>query len=132
MQPVDPGARQIGERRYVCFAREPFRLEAAHLAGRGCRPVHALPADNGTHRQIAGEPFGVVDVLISSKAAVHSLAQEAHQLVPNVRLAPPVAEGCGGHRSQGQSVVQIAIGEQDAVRDPAARSISMRILKSGP
>ena len=119
MHPVDPGAGQIRERREVRLGGQPLGLEAAHLAGRGRRPVDALPADDGAHRRIAGEPLGVVDVFVAGEPAVDRLAQQAQQPVANVLSTPPLGEGRSGHRGQAEHVVQLAVGEQAAVRgDP--------------
>jgi hypothetical protein len=63
VHPVDPGAGQVRERREIRLACQPLGLEAAHLAGRGRRSVEPLPADDGAHGRVAGEPLGVVDVL---------------------------------------------------------------------
>jgi hypothetical protein len=63
VHPVDPRAGQVREDIQVGIGGQPFGLEPPHLAGRGRRPVHALAADDGAHRRIAGEPLGIVDVL---------------------------------------------------------------------
>ena len=126
MHAVDPGAGQVRERREVRLAREPLGLEAAHLAGRGRRPIDPLPAHDGAHSRIAGEPFGIVDVFIAGEAAVDRLAQQAEQPVANVLSAPTLAERRGGHRGQAEGVVQLAIGEQAAVRgDPSTMEFEL-------
>ena len=92
VHPVDPGAGQIRERREVRLGRQPLGLEAAHLAGRGRRPVETLAADDGAHRRIAGEPLGVVDVFVAGEPAVDRLAQQPEQLVADVLAAPALGE----------------------------------------
>src|SRR4051794_20758172 len=67
-QAVDPGTRQVGERRQVGFGGQPLGLESAHLAGRCRRLVKALAADNGANHRIAGEPLGIVDVFVAGPA----------------------------------------------------------------
>ena len=79
-------------------------------------PVHTLAADDGAHHRIAGEPLGIVDVFVAGEPAVDRLAQQARQLVPDVPAAPPLAECRSAHRGQAKRVVQLAIGEQAAVR----------------
>ena len=77
------------------------------------------PADDGAHRRIAGEPLGIVDVFVAGEPAVDRLAQQAQQMVPDVPSTPTLAEGRCGHRGQIEHIVQLAIGEQAAVRgDP--------------
>ena len=126
MHPVDPGAGQVRERREVRLACQPLGLEAAHLAGRGRRSVHTLAADDGAHRRIAGEPLGIVDVFVAGEPAVDRLAQQAEQTVPDVPAAPPLGECRSGHRGQAEGVVQLAIGEQAAVRgDP--RTVELQL-----
>jgi hypothetical protein len=73
VHPVDPGSGQLGERREVGLGREPFSLEAAHLAGRGRGPIDTLPADDGAHGGIAGEPLGIVHVFVAGEPAVDGL-----------------------------------------------------------
>jgi hypothetical protein len=68
---------------------------------------------------------GIVHVLVAGEPPIHCWAQQAPQLVPNVGAAPPFAESCRCHRRQTESVVQLAIGEQTAVRgDPGAMNSS--------
>jgi len=116
VHPVDPRAGQGGERRQVRLGREPLGLEAAHLAGRRRQPVEPFPPHDGAHRWIAGEPLGVVHVLVTGEAAGDRLPQEAEQPVASVLPAPPFGESGCGHRGQAESVVQFAVGEQAAVR----------------
>ena len=142
MHPVDPGAGQVRERRQVRLGRKPLGLETAHLAGRGRRPVHALAADDGAHHRIAGQPLGIVNVFVAGKPAIDRLAQQTRQMVPDVPAAPPLAECRGGHRGQAKGVVQLAIGEQAAVRsdpctvefelDPAVEGNPKRLVRFTP
>jgi hypothetical protein len=116
----------IGERREVRLSGQPLGLEPPHLAGRGCGPIHALASDDRTHRWIMSETPGIVHVLVAGEPPIHCLAQQAPQLGPNVGAAPPFAESCRCHRRQTESVVQLAIGEQTAVRgDPGAMKLKL-------
>ena len=94
-------------------------VEAAEL-------VDALPADDGPHRRIAGEAFGVVDVFVAGEAAVDGLAQQAKQPVANVPSAPTLGKSRRGYRGQAEGVVQLAVGEQPTVRgDPSAMEFQL-------
>ena len=116
----------------VGLGREPLGLEAAHLAGRGRRPVEPLPADDGAHRRIAGEPLGVVDVLVAGEPAVDRLPQQAEQPVADVLPAPAFGEGRRGRRGQAEGVVQLAVGEQAAVGgDPGAVELELEAAVEG-
>jgi hypothetical protein len=116
----------IGERREVRLSGQLLGLEPPHLAGRGCGPIHALASDDRTHHWIMSETPGIVHVLVAGEPPIHCLAQQAPQLVPNVGAAPPFAESCRCHRRQTESVVQLAIGEQTAVRgDPGAMKLKL-------
>ena len=66
-------------------------LEAALLAGRGGLPVDALAADDGAHRGVTREPFGVVGVFVAGEAAVDCLVEQAEQPMPNVIPRRPSA-----------------------------------------
>jgi hypothetical protein len=83
VHPVDPDAGQIRQGREVGLRRQPLGLEAAHLAARRRRAIESLPADDGAHGGVAGEPFGIVDVLVTSEATVGRLSQETEQPVAN-------------------------------------------------
>jgi len=78
-------------------------------------PAEPLAADDGAHGGIAGEPLGVVDVLVAGQPAVDRLPQEAEQPVADVLPAPALGEGGCGRRGQAEGVVQLAVGEQTAV-----------------
>ena len=111
---VDPLAR-IGKSGEVFPPRQPFGLEAAHLAGRGS-PIHGrLAADHPAHRRIAAQPIGVVHILVTSQPAEYRLPQQPDQQVASVpagaRLCQSLAAACG----QCEHVVQLAIRQQSAV-----------------
>jgi hypothetical protein len=116
---LDPSTGQVRERREVGLGRQPLGLKAAHLAGRGRRAIRSLAADDGPHRRVTGQPLGVIDVFVAGETAVDGLAQQAQQLVANVLSTATLAEGRCGHRGQIEHIVQLAVGEQSAVRgDP--------------
>ena len=115
MHRVDPLARQIGESGEVFRPRQPFGLEAAHLAGRGS-PIHGrFAADHPAHRRIAAQPIGVVHILVTSQPAEYRLPQQPDQQVASVpagaRLRQSLAAACG----QCEHVVQLAIRQQSAI-----------------
>jgi hypothetical protein len=64
VNPVDPLAGEIGERREVLLGRQPSRLEAAHLARRRSAFRGRLAADDPAHGRIMAKTFGVVDILV--------------------------------------------------------------------
>ena len=91
-----------------------------------------LPADDGAHGRVAGEPLGVVDVLVAGEAAVDRLPQEAEQPVADVLPAPAFGEGRRGRRGQAEGVVQLAVGEQAAVGgDPGAVELELEAAVEG-
>ena len=111
---------------------EPLGLEPAHLAARGRRPVEPLAADDGAHGGVAGEPLGVVDVLVAGEPAVDRLPQEAEQPVADVLAAPALGEGRCGRRGQAEGVVQLAVGEQAAIGgDPGAVELELEAAVEG-
>ena len=95
---VNPLARQIGKIGEVFRPRQPFGLEAAHLAGRGS-PIHGrFAADHPAPRRIAAQPIGVVQILVTSPPAEHRLPQQPDQQVASVpagaRLCQSLAAAC--------------------------------------
>src|SRR6478672_13315633 len=59
---VDPLAGQISERGKVLGPTQPFRLKAAHLAGRSGRPADRPVPNHPAHRRVATQPLGIVHV----------------------------------------------------------------------
>ena len=115
MHAVDPGAGQVGERGEVGLGGQPLGLESTHLAGRSGGPIEPLPAHNGTHGRIAGEPFGVVDVLVAGEAAVDRLPQQAEQPVADVLAAPAFGESRRRQGGEAEGIVQLPVGEQPTI-----------------
>jgi uncharacterized protein (TIGR03032 family) len=62
-------------------------LEAAHLAARGGRAIETLTADDRPHRGVAGEPLGVVDILVAGEPPEYRLPKQPTQLVAHVLSA---------------------------------------------
>ncbi len=116
MHPVDPRAGQSGERREVGLGGQPLGLEPPHLTGRGRRSVEPLTPHDGAHGRVAGEPVGVVDVLVAGEPAVDRLPQEAEQPVPSVLPTPAFGKSRHAHCGQVEGVVQLAVREQTTVR----------------
>src|SRR4029077_16853596 len=104
--------------------------------------VHALAADDGAHHRIAGEPLGIVHVLVAGEPAVDRLAQQAKQPVANILSAPTLGKSQRGYRGQTEGVVQLAIDEQPTIRgdsstmecqlDPAVKGDPERRLFAFP
>src|SRR5829696_10022134 len=112
--------------------REPLGLEAARLAGRGRRPVKLLPAHDGAPGRATGEPFGIVHVFIAGEPAIGRLPQEAEPPVPDVPPPSTLGEGRGGPGGETEGVVQLAVGEQAAVRgDPGAVELELEPAVEG-
>ena len=122
--------------RSVSAAR--FASLASHWSRSGptdwSRPpvVHTLAADDSAHHRIAGEPLGIVDVLVAGEPAVDRLAQQPRQMVPDVPAAPPLAEHQGRQRGQAEDVVQLAVREQTTIRgDPGAVELELEAAIEG-
>jgi hypothetical protein len=112
---VDPLAGQIGECGKVIGPAEPFRLEPAHLAGRGGispdRPVTYDPA----HRRVAAQPLGVVHILIAGQPSEHRLAQQPGQPMATILAGARIRQRIGTRVSQAKRVLQLAVGQQPAI-----------------
>ena len=120
MDPVDPGAGQVGQGGEVGLAGQPLGLEAAHLAGRGGTTVQPAAIDHRAHRRVVGQALGVVDVLVAGEAAEHGLAQQPGQQVAGVPAAAALRQDAAGQIGQPQRVVEVAVGEQPGVGGDAA------------
>jgi hypothetical protein len=120
VHPIDPGPRQIGQRPEIVRVGQPSRLEAAHLADRCGGAGETSPIDDGAHRWIDGEPFGIVHILIAGETAVDRLPQQPGQDVSHVPAAPQIRHSRPRRRRQIESLVQLAIGEQPGVRGDLA------------
>ena len=116
---ADPSARQIRERLQVGVRRQPLGLETPHLAARGGRTIEPLPANDRPHGGVAGEPFGVVHVLVARQPTEHRLAKQPAKGVARVLAASAVEEFHDRDLAEPQHGVQLTVGEQAAVRgDP--------------
>ena len=60
-------------------------------------------------------PVGVVNVLISGKATIDRLSQEADDAVPAVPAGAAVGENFARQSGQAESIIEFAIGEQTGV-----------------
>ena len=102
---VNPLAGQVGKSREVCRCREPLRLEASHLARRGCVTLSRLATDDPAHCRIMAQTFGVVHVLISSETTKHRLPQQPDQRMAAVLACARIGEHLTRHRAQPERVV---------------------------
>ena len=91
-----------------------------------------LPADDGAHRRIAGEPLGIVDVFVAGEAAVDRLAQAGRAAGGGCSSHADLGEGRCGHRGQAEHIVQLAVGEQAAVGgDPGPVELELEAAVEG-
>ena len=134
MHPVDPGARQIGQRLQVGVGRQPLGLEAPHLTAGSCRTIEPLTADDGPHGGVAGESLGVVHVFVASEPTEHRLAKQPAQCVACVLAAAAVQEFRDRDLGEPQDVVELTVGEQPAVGgDPGTVEFKLDpAVESGP
>jgi len=112
MNVVDPLAGKVGERRQVFPCRQPLRLKAAHLAGRGSATKSRLAADNPSHRWITAQTFGVVHVLVSGEAAKDRLPEHPGQCVATILAGAGIGKTFARHRRQTKHVVEFVIRQQ--------------------
>ncbi len=52
--------------------------------------IKATAVHDGTHRRVARQPLGVVDILVSCQAAIDRLTQQARQQVTRVLATPQI------------------------------------------
>jgi hypothetical protein len=116
MHGVDPAPGQVGERGQVPRPGQPFRLEAAHLAGGGRGLPDGPVAHHPAHRGVAPQPLGVVHVLVAGEAAEHGLPQQADQGVPAVLAGARVRQCRARGGGQAKRVVELAVGQQSQHR----------------
>jgi hypothetical protein len=131
---VDPSARQIRDRLQVGVGRQPLGLEAAHLAARSCRTIETLTADDRPHGGVAGEPFGVVDILVAGEPTEYRLAEQSAQRMARVVATAAVEELCDRDLGEPEGIVEFTVGEQAAVRgDPGTVKFELdTAVESGP
>ena len=115
MHPVDPGTRQIRQRFQIGVRRQPLGLEAPHLAARCRRTVETLTADDGPHGGVAGEPLGVVDILVAGEAAEDRLSKQPGQRVARILAAAVIEELGNRDLGEPEGGVELAVREQATV-----------------
>ena len=115
MDTVDPCAAKIGESLQVVIGRQPFGLEASHLAA-GCGvAIQTVTADDSAPDRIMGQPFSVVDVLLAGETTENRLTNEARLFVADIPATSTIAEhGCGEIRET-KRAVQLTIRYQASV-----------------
>ena len=116
MHPVDPGAGQIRQRLQVGVGRQPLGLEAPHLAARSGRTIEPVTANDRPHGGVAGEPLGVVDILVAGEPTEHRLAEQPAQLVARVLATAAVEELRDRDVGEPEGVVQLAVGDVTTFR----------------
>jgi hypothetical protein len=116
MHPVDPSAGQIRQRRQVGVGRQPLGLEAPHLAVGSGGTIEPVTANDRAHRGVAGEPLGVVDILVACEPTEHRLAEQPAQLVARVLATAAVEELRDRRVGESEGVIQLAVSEHTAVR----------------
>ena len=110
---VNPNAGQVGQRRQVII--RPFRLEAAHLAGRSSQAVETLTIDDGAHDGILRAALGVIHVLVSGETTEHRLPKKSHQEMSGVPATPRLRQNHSAQLGQSKGVIQFTIREQTGV-----------------
>jgi hypothetical protein len=112
---IDPFARKVGEDGQVLSRRQPLRLKAAHLAGRGPATKGRLAADDPPHRRIMAQALGVVHVLVSREATEDGLSEQPGQGVAAILAGAVVGQNLARYRRQADRVVKFAIGKQPSI-----------------
>jgi hypothetical protein len=127
MNPVDPGAGEIGQGGEVRLAGQPARLEPPHLAGRGGPAIQPATIDHRAYRRIMRQALGVVHILIAGEAAEHGLPQQPGQEMAGVPPTTAFRQHATGHVGQPEGVVQLPVGQQAGVgRDTAAVELQLQ------
>ena len=114
VNPVDPDTGEIGENGKVVIRRQQFRLEPAHLAGRGSAPLNGVAADDPAHRRVTAQSVSIVDIFVSGQSAIDRLSQEADQTVPAVLARPAIGKDFTRQRGQTKGVIEFPICESVA------------------
>jgi hypothetical protein len=92
---VNSLAGQIGKSGKVVGAAQPLRLEATHLAGRGCGSSDGPVADHPKHGGIAVQPTGVIHVFLAGRSPEHRLTQQTGQPMWTVLAGACIGESVG-------------------------------------
>jgi hypothetical protein len=120
VNPVDPGAGEIGQGGEVRLAGQPARLEPPHLAGRGGPAIQPATVNHGSHRRVMRKAIGVVHILVPGQTAEYRLPQQPSQQMPGVPAPAAFRQRAAGQIGQPEHVVQLRFGEQAGVGSDAA------------
>jgi hypothetical protein len=71
-------------------------------------------ANDRAHRGVAGEPLGVIDILVAGEPIEHPLAEVPAQLVARVLATAAVEELRDRRAGAPEGVIQLAVSEQTA------------------
>jgi hypothetical protein len=111
---ADPGAGQIRQRLQVGVGRQPLGLEAPHLAARGGGTIEPVTANDRPHRGVAGEPLGVIDILVAGESTEHRLAEQPLSLWRVFLPRRPSSSFVIAMSVSSTGVIQLAVSEQTA------------------
>ena len=114
MNAADPMAGKIGERQKVRFLRQHLRLEAAHLACRGCANRGRFAADHPAHRRIVTPTLGIVHILVSGEPTENRLPEKPDKCMAAILARARVGEQIACNHGQAKHVIKFAIGQQSS------------------
>ena len=115
MNPVDPHPVHVGQDFNVRVGGQKLRLEAPHLAGRGCLFCDSMAADFPPHDRVEAEPVGIVHVVVPAKASENGLAELPDKTVATVLPATGVREHVPGNLAQSDSIIKLPVRQQPRI-----------------
>jgi len=92
MNLVDPHPVHVGQGFNVPVGGQKLRLEAPHLAGRGCLFRDSLADDDPSHDRVEAEPVSIVHVAVPAKASENGLTKLPDKTVTAVLPTTGVRE----------------------------------------
>ena len=116
MEPVNPLAIQIGQRRPVLSQGKRLGLEPPHLGSRGRLRTDSPATHDLTHDRIEGQPVSIVDIFVSGQPPIDRLPEQPVELVYGVLASAGVAQRRRRQTGQPQRVIELSHHQKAAVR----------------
>jgi len=75
----------------------------------------ALPPTMPSHRRIASQSVGVVDLFISGKTTEHRLTQHADKIVPTILVGTAINQRLPRNAHEAKRVIEFTTGQQSGI-----------------
>ena len=74
-----------------------------------------MPAHDDSHGWVLGKAFGIIGVIVASKAAVDGLSEQRDEVVSDVATGAAFLEIVGSNMGKAQGIIQLSNGQESGI-----------------